>query len=704
MDTVRAADYHELVQVSEPRVAPDGEQVAFVRTVPDGPREYEATVYVVPVGGGEPKQFTVAEGVDSQPRWSPSGDRLAFVSTRGGDDDRPQLWVLPTDGGEARQLTQVVGGVSEISWRPDGETIAFRQQVTAADRDAERDLDVDPEYESETPDPRVIDRTIYRAQERYFDGRRGHIYQVNADSGAVERLTDGERDHGSPAFGDSETLYYGRKPDVEDPDDTLQQEIVARDLDSGQVTVVTETTTFTPELAATADGRVAYVYTPEERPMLGQTELRVYDRATEREQVVTDTLDRSLSMLSPRWNPDETWLYWGVPDEGSIVIYRSTVTAPDGDADSTVDEPTEPTAVLGGGATIDGFDVGTDVLAAVQSDWDHPGDIVATTPGGAERTRLTRVNDEYLDGRAIAQPEERRYTTETEAGEPVELQGWVLTPPDFDPDEEYPLIVEIHGGPHAMWTTAGTMWHEFQTLAARGYVVFWSNPRGSTGYGEDHMNAIEASWGPVTLQDVLAGVDTVLEREYVDEDAQFVTGGSFGGFMTAWAVTHSDRFEAAVSQRGVYDLETFYGTSDAYKLVEDDFDALPWEAPERYREHSPVSHAHEVETPTLVVHSEDDYRTPISMAEQFYRVLCKQGVDSRFVRYPREGHELSRSGEPGHVVDRIERIARWFDGYSDHHDAPPALERPRDEGLSAGDEDEGTDDGDAASTEQESAE
>jgi dipeptidyl aminopeptidase/acylaminoacyl peptidase len=232
------------------------------------------------------------------------------------------------------------------------------------------------------------------------------------------------------------------------------------------------------------------------------------------------------------------------------------------------------------------------------------------------------------------------------------------------------------------------MWHEFQTLAARGYVVFWSNPRGSAGYGESIMSAIEANWGPVTLQDVLTGVDTVLEREYVDEDAQFVTGGSFGGFMTAWAVTQTDRFEAAVSQRGVYDLHTFYGTSDAYKLAEDDFDVLPWEAPERYREHSPISHAHEVETPTLVVHSEDDYRTPIPMAEQFYRILCKQGVDSRLVSYPREGHELSRSGEPAHIVDRIERIARWFDGYSDHHDAPPALERLRDDGLSAGEEGE----------------
>jgi dipeptidyl aminopeptidase/acylaminoacyl peptidase len=686
MDTVRAADYHELARVSEPRVSPDGEQVAFVRTVPDGEEEYEATIHVVPVGGGQPRQFTVAEGVDAEPRWSPSGDRLAFVSTRGDDDDRPQLWVLPTDGGEARQLTEVVGGISELTWNPDGTAIACLQSSTAEDRENDRDLAVDPEYEPEPDDPRVIDRTIYRAGERYTYNRHSHVYLVDPENGEIERLTAGERDHFSPEFGDAGTLYYARNPDVSDPDDTVRVEILARELDTDRETVVTETNAWAPSLAATTDGRIAYPYAPAEQMTLSQTQLHVYDRNSGTEHVVTDSIDRTLAMLPPQWAPDEIHLYWAVPDEGSTVLYRRAIPSPG----HTEGEPTpgadEPTPVFGDAGTIDGFDVGTDVLAAVQSDWDHPGDLVATTPAGAERTRLTRVNDGYLSERAIAQPEELWYTVEPEDGETIECQGWLLTPPEFDPDEEYPLIAEVHGGPHAMWTTAGTMWHEFQTLAARGYVVFWSNPRGSTGYGEEHMSAIEADWGPVTLRDVLAGVDTVLEHDYIDADAQFVTGGSFGGFMTAWAVTHTDRFEAAVSQRGVYDLDTFYGTSDAYRLAEDDFDALPWENPERYREHSPVEYAHEVETPTLLVHSEDDYRTPIPMAEQFYRVLCKQGVDSRFVRYPREGHELSRSGEPAHVVDRIERIARWFDGYSPHHDADPALQRPRDDGLTAAEE------------------
>jgi dipeptidyl aminopeptidase/acylaminoacyl peptidase len=231
------------------------------------------------------------------------------------------------------------------------------------------------------------------------------------------------------------------------------------------------------------------------------------------------------------------------------------------------------------------------------------------------------------------------------------------------------------------------MWHEFQTLAARGYVVFWSNPRGSLGYGEEFSMAIERDWGTVTMRDVMAGVETVAGRDYVDEDNTFVTGGSFGGFMTGWIVGQTDYFDGAVAQRGVFDLASFYGSTDAFKLVEWDFGATPWDEPGFLWEQSPVAHADGVSTPTLVVHADDDFRVPVNNGEMFYLFLKKNDVDTRLVRYPREGHELSRSGEPDHVVDRIERIARWFDGYSDHVDVPPALERG-DEGLSAAQDDE----------------
>ncbi|WP_049928067.1 S9 family peptidase [Halopiger goleimassiliensis] len=704
MNEIQAADYHDLVHAEEPRLSPDGERVAFVRREPDDDESYAATVHVVPVGGGEARQFTAEDGVDGQPRWHPDGQYLAFTSTRG-EGDRQQLWLLPTDGGEARRVTQIVGGVQSLEWSPDGSRLLFSQRASADDREAGRDYLVDPEYEPDQPDPRVVDRTIYRAATEYFDGRRSHVYvldvaaaledgpggpdpeaddedaDLDRDAHPLTRLTDGDADYVSPTWGDDGTVYYATKVG-EDPDDSLRYEILAHDLASETVETVTETVGWLgpDSLAGTTDGRIAYPFTPEEQASLRQTDLEVYDR--ERDETVTPTapLDRTVGPRSQyEWDPAEEQLYFTTPDEGSRVCW-----AVPGDASE------DPRRIYGDGVTVEAFSVGADAVAYVQSEWDHPGDVFLTTREGNELHRLTRVNDDSLAEWAVRQPEEVWFELEDAADdgeEPTEIQGWLLTPPSYDADaagsESYPLVVEIHGGPHSMWTTAGTMWHEFQTLAARGYVVFWCNPRGSTGYGEDHAMAIERDWGEVTLTDVLAGVETVCEREYVDDEEVFVTGGSFGGFMTAWAVGNSDRFTAAVSQRGVYDLTGFYGSTDAFQLLEGDFDTTPWEEPEFLWERSPVAHVPDVDTPTLVLHSDRDFRTPANTAELFYLGLKKHGVETRMVRYPREGHELSRSGEPAHVVDRLERIARWFDGYSEHHDAAPALERERGAGLSS---------------------
>ncbi|MFP8957884.1 S9 family peptidase [Natrialbaceae archaeon A-CW3] len=688
MHTVDPPDVHEIIQVSDPQIAPDGERVAFVRKRPADDESYEATVYVVPIGGDEPRQFTVSEGVDSQPRWSPCGSYLAFVSTRGADDDRPQLWILPTDGGEARQVTSVVGGISQLEWSPDGSRLVFTQSSTVEDREEGRDFAVESDYEPETPDPRVIDRLVYRAAQRYMDGRRSHVYTLDVatalgngvvtegDNEAMDRLTDGDADYVAPTWGDDATVYYATKRG-EEPDDSIEHEILAHDLESDDVESLVETRGWIASLEGTTDGRVAYPWTPEEGFTLRQTELKVFDRETGTERTLTADLDRTIGFGGYEWSPDEETLYFGTPDEGTVALWSVP-----GDASK------EPTRVLGD-ATLEGFSVGEDAVAFAQSEWDHPGDVFVSTRGGNEVTRLTRVNADYLDDRAVAQPEELWY--ESEQG-PV--QGWLLTPPEFDPEETYPLVVEIHGGPHSQWTTSGTMWHEFQSLAAAGYAVFWSNPRGSVGYGEEYAAAIERDWGDVTLTDILAGVDLVCEREYIDADEQYVTGGSFGGFMTAWTVGQTDRFRAAVSQRGVYDFTSFYGSTDAFKLVEGDYGVTPWDDPDFLWEQSPVAHVPNVTTPTLLIHSDQDYRTPANTAELFYLGLKKHGVDTRMVRYPREGHELSRSGEPGHMVDRIERIVRWFDGYSTYNEAPPALEREPNEGLTAGSDENGEEESD----------
>ena len=682
MNPITAADFHDLVKPSDPRLSPDGERVAFVRSVPNDDETYESAVYVVDAEGGEPRQFTVSEGVDSGPRWSPSGDRLAFVSTRGADDDRPQLWIIPTDGGEARQMTDVPGGVVGPVWSPDGSRIAFTQATTEAEREAGLDLDIgeEDEYERETPDPRVVDRLVYRQGAKYIDGTRSHVYVLDLESESLSRLTDGDSDHTAAEWGDATTLYYASKR-TDDPDDSVVIDILASDTETGDEELVTQTTGWGAVLAATEDGRVAYPRTPEDRLSMRQTDLEVYDRETDETTVLTADLDRTVDLTAGvAWGPSEERLWFVTPDEGAFVVR------------SVADDGSDLETAVGDGH-VTGFSVGDGAVAVARSEWDHPGDVfVADRSGDHELTRLTELNADYLADHAVREPEELRYDSDDH-----EIQGWVLTPPGFDErdsDETYPLAVEIHGGPHAMWSTAGTMWHEFQTLAARGYVVFWSNPRGSTGYGEGHSMAIERDWGDVTMADVMAGVDLVCERDYVDSDDAFVTGGSFGGFMTGWIVGQTDFFNGAVAQRGVYDLSSFYGSTDAFKLVEWDFGTTPWDDPEFLWAQSPVARADAVTTPTLVVHADNDFRVPVNNGEMFYLFLKKQGIDTRLVRYPREGHELSRSGEPAHIVDRIERIIRWFDGYSARHDVPRALDRG-DDGLSAGEETTGENDADA---------
>ncbi|MFB6136185.1 MAG: prolyl oligopeptidase family serine peptidase, partial [Halobacteriaceae archaeon] len=597
MDRVEATDYYDLAAVSDPRVSPDGERVAFVRSAPRDEEDRGSTVHVVPVGGGEPRQFTVSEGHDGQPRWSPSGDRLAFVSERGEETEGGQLWVMPTGGGEARRVTDVPGGVDDVAWRPDGSALSFTQSALAGEREEGVDLERPADFEREEPDPRVVDRLVYRAHENYFDGARTHVYLARLDDDEVERLTEGDADFTEPTWGDADTLFWAveRGPN---PDDSDEWTVEAHDVPSGETAARFETEGWQPLLAATADGRVAHTHTPAERMTLRQTEVRVHDPETGDVRTLTDRLDRTVGS-GPQWGDDGERVYFTTPDEGSVVLRR---VADDADAD--------PEVTLGGEREVEGFDVGRDAVAFVQSEWDHPGDVFAATPGGAEEVRLTRVNADYLEGRAVREPE----AVTVEVGD-HEVEGWVLTPPDFDPGEEYPLVVEIHGGPHATWTTSGTMWHEFQTLAARGYVVSWCNPRGSSGYGESFAAAIERDWGRVTSEDVLAFADAVAAREYVDDGDQFVTGGSFGGFATGWLVGHTDRFDGAVAQRGVYDIASFYGSTDAFKLVEGDFGTTPWEEPELCWEQSPVAHVEDVSTPTLVMHAENDYRVPVNNGE-----------------------------------------------------------------------------------------
>lgn len=672
-ELIRIEDLYNIEWLEDPRVSPDGAWIAYVRVTSDRTRNaYRRSIWLT-TPEEDRKQFTTGTHQDHTPRWSPDGRTLAFVSTR--SDDKPQVYLIAVDGGEARPLTSMPNGATEPAWSPDGTRIAFLSRVHEGERakedtNGEEEPPADPwearrrqeqieHEEKERVDPRVITRLPYRSGTSYLDGRRSHIYTIPVEAEEDERkprrLTDGDVDFGAPAWaadGHAILSHTARDPNLDSL--FLYQDVVRIDLESRAVEQLSGDdgfTSFAPR--PSRDGRwVAYTRMPEERPLGWGPRLAVMPAAG----TSAEARDLSMPLDRPvedfRWSPDGQALFFGVEDRGDTHIYRVAVTGG------------EPQRILGGTRSIESFDVPAPALG---SD-DPPIAFIASTPtaladlwlrtADREERRLVQSNADYLAEKDIQVPEEIWFT----APDSHEIQGWVVKPPRFDPSHKYAMIVDIHGGPHVMWGPSfRTLWHEWQVFAAHGYVVLFCNPRGSEGYGHAFQGAIHDNWGYAEGPDILAGIDHVVAQGYVDSDRICVTGGSYGGYMTTWLIGHDDRFAAAATQRGVYNLTSFYGTSDAFELIEVEFDGDPWSVTDKLHHHSPLAYAPNIHTPLLILHADQDYRAPISDAEQLFAVLRRLGREVQFVRYPRDGHELSRSGEPKHRVDRLQRIIDWFD-------------------------------------------
>lgn len=505
-------------------------------------------------------------------------------------------------------------------------------------------------------DPRVVTKLPYRSGTTYFDDRRRHIYVIeigDEDTPATpRRLTSGDLHYSAPVWmptGDALLSTATRDPEA----DSLfaYYDVMRIPLDGSLPQALTSPgfSYFDPQ--PSPDGsQIAFLRLNEER-LLGEGR-RVAIIPAEGGEPHDLTAHTDLNVEQFHWQPDGQGVLFSAGWHGDAHIYQ-------------IGLPGTPTyrngmTLVGGPRIVSEFDVGRDgSIAFVAGSPDNPCDLYFRSADGHER-RLTAINDRLLSQRIIVPIEELVYL----APDGSEVQGWVLHPPDFDPANRYPLAVYIHGGPHVMWGPGfRSMWHEWQTAAARGYVVFFCNPRGSEGYGELWRDAIRGNWGEADAPDILAGIDTLVARGYIDPDRIAVTGGSYGGYMTAWLIGHDDRFACAVAARGVYNLLTQHSTSDAHELIEIEFGGYPWELYEELWDHSPLAHAHKIQTPLLLLHSELDYRVPISEAEQLFAILRRQKKVVELVRYPREGHELTRSGEPRHRADHMRRTLEWFDRY-----------------------------------------
>ncbi len=672
-------DLFKIATLSDPRFSPDGQRLAYVRAQPDQESNgYKSAIWLAPVDGGDLRQFTSGTKHDSAPRWSPDGRWLAFVSTRGGEKAKPQIYLIPTDGGEARQLTKMENGAGEPAWSPDGRYLAFTSRVNAEEMAAEDNAALEPQLdpeelerraaekekkEKERADPRVIRRFAYRAETSFFDDRTAQLYLVEVDletgraSDKPRRLTHDGRNYSDPQWmpdGNALLAVVSRLPGEDDL--FYYPDLVRVPLEGNEPVLLTGTDTVDSGPRPSPDGRwIAYNSQPVANLSTANLEVKLLPAAGGEPRVLTAELDCHAADLA--WMPDSRCVCFLALERGRVDLRCVSLEGGKVDTLLSAEREMEEYDLSPDGQQV-GFVISTDRA---------PSDLYVAALDGSHERRLTEVNGDWLAAKTLGEVSDLWF----ESADGTPIQGWIIKPPGFDPAEKYPLILSIHGGPHVMWSRhERTMWHEWQVQAAQGYVVFACNPRGSDGYGQAFRAAALGRWGEADLPDLQAGIEQVISQGYVDPERLVVTGGSYGGYMTAWVIGHDDRFRAAVAQRGVYDLTSFYSTSDVPRLVEWEYAAAPWENPQLLWEYSPLAHVKNIRTPLLLIHSENDFRAPIPAAEGLFVALRRLGRDVEMVRYPRDGHELSRSGEPKHRIDRLDRIVDWFDKYVRDADAP----------------------------------
>jgi dipeptidyl aminopeptidase/acylaminoacyl peptidase len=637
-------DLAAIVYVDDPQCSPNGQAVVYTRQQPSiEENSYTSNLWWVKAAGGAPIQLTYS-GKDSQPRWSPNGQRLAFVSTRSG---QPQIYLLPMGqpGGEAFQLTQHINGATSPVWSPDGRQIAFLARLNAAERadeDAGQPQAATSDQRSAFFDPLVVDRLPYRDGTTLHDNRFVHLYAINTEGGPPRRLTHQDAHYTAPVWSpDGTKLYTTRIVRVGGDEYWRYASIFEIDLTTGDERQVLAGEHTINDLTISPDGRFLAFNRRDARDTAGQFECCLLTLATGERRVLNARFDRPVTHLA--WESAQHLLAV-VATEGRSVIYRLGV---DGSAQAIIDEPQQ----------IVGLSAAGGLIVTSSATMLNPSELIAYDAQG--RRAMTGVNAAFLEAVEVQAAHELWF--ESPGGR---IQGWYLLPSGYEVGRQYPLALNIHGGPQLMWGPhERTLWHEWQCHAAEGYIVFFCNPRGSEGYGGAFNRALAFNWGELAMQDILAGVDAMLATGMVDPQRLVLTGGSFGGFMTAWIIAHDHRFKAAVAQRGVYNLISFFGTTDIPTFAETQFNCLPWEDHDYLWQRSPLAHAKHIQTPLLIIHSENDFRVHIEQAEQLFAWLHRMGKKVRFVRFPRDGHEMTRSGEPRHRLRSLQEMIAWWNAH-----------------------------------------
>jgi dipeptidyl aminopeptidase/acylaminoacyl peptidase len=659
-------DVFALEWASDPEISPDGSQVAYVRRSFDIKNDSRrGSIWLIDREGANHRPLVGGASNQSSPRWSPDGTRLAFVASE--TEGSAQIHVHWIAEGVTSRVTNLIETPTRLAWSPDGRQLAFVMRVAAKRVPLKVTLPEAPKGAKWAEPLQAIDRMVYRADgEGFLPDAFGQAFVVPADGGSARQLTDGPWDHKDIAWapdGNEIFLSANRRPDADQtPNDS---EIHAIDLATGAIRPLTKR--FGPDAspAASPDGK-HLAYTGYDDAYQGYQRARLYvlRRDTGESRELAANLDRDIT--DPVWSRDARRILFNYDDQGTTRIAEVDL---GGRITNLVDDLGGEgwSRPYGGGS----FSVARDGTIAYSANQALAPAEVGLFDGGKSR-RLTKLNADVLDGREFGAVEEI-WTTSSADGR--KIQSWLIRPPGFDPAKKYPMILEIHGGPFANYGPRFAA--ELQLYAAAGYAVLFSNPRGSTSYGEEFGNLIHHAYPGRDFDDLMSAVDGAIAKGGIDESRLFVTGGSGGGVLTAWIVGTTDRFRAAAVQKPVINWASFVLTADLpnffYKYW---FSAPPWEDYNAYWQRSPLSRVGNVTTPTLVVTGEHDYRTPISESEQFYQALRLRGVDTLLVRVPGAPHALDQ--RPSQLIARVAYILAWFT----KHD--PAAQPPADEPAEPG--------------------
>jgi dipeptidyl aminopeptidase/acylaminoacyl peptidase len=650
-------DVFQLEYASDPQISPDGKKIVYVRNFFDIMTDRQrSNLWIINYDGSEHRPLTSGRQNDSSPRWSPDGRRLLYVSSR---DRSTQLYVRWMDTGQTAKLTNLTKSPRGIVWSPDGRWVSFTMLVLQPSRPFAK-MPNKPKGAEWAKPARVIEKLMYRADGAgYLEDGYTQLFVLPAEGGTPRQLTSGPYNHGStPAWTpDCKSLIFSANRHENWEYDPLNSEIYEVSLADRTIESLTQRRGPDTNPVVSSDGKwIAYLGFDDREQGYQVTRLYMMNRDGSGSRLISEELDRDVQ--HPVWSRNGRGIYFQYDDEGNTKIGYVSLNGKirilaHNLGGLSIGRP------YGGGS----FSVSSNgCFAFTQSRPEYPADVAAGRKGNVNIKRITKLNEDLFGFKKLGVVEEIWYESSFDGRK---IQGWIVKPPDFKPDEKYPLILEIHGGPFANYGARFSAENQF--YAAAGYVVLYTNPRGSSSYGEEFGNLIHHNYPGEDYDDLVSGVDAVIARGYVDEDNLFVTGGSGGGVLTSWIVGKTDRFRAAVVAKPVINWYSFVLTADRYNFFYKYwFPGFPWEYPEQYLNRSPLSLVGNVTTPTMLLTGEADYRTPMSESEQYYQALKLRKVDTALVRIPDASHGIA--SRPSNLIAKVVHILKWFEKYRSTED------------------------------------